>query len=122
MLPAAVVCPEEGTLQQGQLVAQAGERELPENGKGCDFGYALAGNSCEGVSGVDACTVAASEVIAAFAVPNLGGDLAIPSIFSGLAVPSSRLAAPITWPTSSGILFRRRPFRPSTWASTSVVL
>lgn len=30
------------------------------NGKGCDFGYALAANSCEGVTGVDACTVAAS--------------------------------------------------------------
>jgi len=58
-----------------------------ENGKGCDFGYALASDSCEGVIGVDACTVAASQAITTFAVPNLGGNLAIPSIFSGLAVP-----------------------------------
>jgi hypothetical protein len=29
------------------------------NRKGCDFGYALADNSCEGVPGVDACTVTA---------------------------------------------------------------
>ena len=30
-----------------------------KNGKGCDFGYALADNSCERVFGVDACTVTA---------------------------------------------------------------
>jgi hypothetical protein len=54
--------------------------------KGCDFGYALAANSCERVTGVDACTVAALDAITAFAVPNLGGHLATPSIFSGLAV------------------------------------
>ncbi len=56
------------------------------NRKGCDCGYALAVDSCEGVAGVDACTVAAFEAITAFAVPNLGGHLAVPSIFSGLAV------------------------------------
>jgi len=43
-----------------------------ENRKGCDFGYALAANSCEGVTGVDACTVTAFEAITAFAVPNPG--------------------------------------------------
>ena len=53
------------------------------NGKGCDFGYAPAVDSCEGVAGVDACTVAALGAITAFAVPNLGGNLAIPSIFFG---------------------------------------
>ena len=31
------------------------------NGKGCDFGYALAANSCEGALGVEACTVTALE-------------------------------------------------------------
>ena len=36
---------------------------------------------------MDACTVAALDAITAFAVPNLGGHLATPSIFSGLAVP-----------------------------------
>src|SRR5215470_17481032 len=32
-----------------------------ENRKGCDFGYALAASSCEGVLGVEACTVTALE-------------------------------------------------------------
>ena len=32
-----------------------------KNGKGCDFGYALAARSCEGACGVDACTVTALE-------------------------------------------------------------
>jgi len=45
---------------------------LGGNGKGCDFGYALAANSCEGVTDVDACTVTALEAITAFAVPNPG--------------------------------------------------
>jgi hypothetical protein len=40
---------------------------LPSNKKGCDFGYALAANSCEGATGVDACTVTALDVITAFA-------------------------------------------------------
>jgi len=59
----------------------------PANGKGCDFGYALAVNSCEGVNSVDACTVTASGAITAFAVPNPGRHLAMLSVFSGLAVP-----------------------------------
>ena len=42
------------------------------NRKGCDFGYALAADSCEGVTGVDACTVTALGAITAFAVPNPG--------------------------------------------------
>jgi hypothetical protein len=54
---------------------------------GCHIGYALAANSCERVAGVDTCTVASLDAITAFAVPNLGGHLATPSIFSGLAVP-----------------------------------
>ena len=40
------------------------------NKKGRDIGYALATNSCEGVSSVNACTVAAPDAVAAFAVPN----------------------------------------------------
>ena len=43
---------------------------MPEKGKGCDIGYALAINSCEGVNSVEACTVTASDAITAFAVPN----------------------------------------------------
>jgi hypothetical protein len=50
-------------LSQGRLAGKI-QRVLRtttgRNGKGCDFGYALAANSCEGVTGVDACTVAAS--------------------------------------------------------------
>src|SRR5271157_5953841 len=37
------------------------------NRKGCDFGYALVGNSCEGAPGVDACTVTALDAVTAFA-------------------------------------------------------
>jgi len=40
------------------------------NGKGCNIGYALAADSCEGTNSVDACTVTAPDVITAFAVPN----------------------------------------------------
>jgi len=40
------------------------------NIKGCDIGYALAANSCEGVNNVDARTVTALDAITAFAVPN----------------------------------------------------
>jgi hypothetical protein len=41
-----------------------------EKGKGCDIGYALAANSCEGANNVDACTVTALDAITAFAVPD----------------------------------------------------
>ena len=44
--------------------------ESAGKGKGCDIGYALAINSCEGANSVDACTVTASDAITAFAVPN----------------------------------------------------
>jgi hypothetical protein len=40
------------------------------NGKGCDFGYALAIGSCERAHSVEACTVTALDAITAFAVPN----------------------------------------------------
>jgi hypothetical protein len=39
-------------------------------GKGCDIGYALAANSCEGANSVETCTVTALDAITAFAVPN----------------------------------------------------
>ena len=73
---------------------------LARNSKGCDFGYALAADSCEGVNSVDACTVTAFGAITAFAVPNPGGHLATPSVFSGLAVPSGHPREPITQLTS----------------------
>ena len=50
-----------------------GERQISkQNSKGCDIGYALAANSCEGVNNVDACTVTALDAITAFAVPDPG--------------------------------------------------
>jgi len=46
------------------------EEEGVEKGKGCDIGYALAANSCEGAYSVETCTVTALDAITAFAVPN----------------------------------------------------
>ena len=63
-----------------------------ENGKGCDIGYALATNSCEGVNDVDACTVAALDAITAFAVPNPNCSSQSQSVFSGLV--ALRVAPP----------------------------
>jgi hypothetical protein len=54
------------------------------NSKGCDIGYAPAICSCEGAKSVDTCTVAALDVITAFAVPNLNCSSQSQSIFSGL--------------------------------------
>src|SRR5947199_6848927 len=68
--------------------------EVGTNSKGCDIGYALAANSCEGVDDVDACTVTALDAITAFAVPNPGCTSQCPPVFSGLATlritPSGR--------------------------------
>ena len=41
-----------------------------EKGKGCDIGYALTINSCEGANSVEACAVTALDAITTFAVPN----------------------------------------------------
>jgi len=46
------------------------KKEGGEKGKGCDIGYALVANSCEGVHNVETCTVTALDAITAFAVPN----------------------------------------------------
>jgi hypothetical protein len=54
--------------------------------KGCDFGYALAASSCEGVNSVDACTVTALDAITAFAVPNPNASSQNTPVFSGLGV------------------------------------
>jgi len=55
------------------------------NGKGCDIGYAPAICSCERADSVDTCTVAALDVITAFAVPNPNCSSQKQSVFSGLA-------------------------------------
>ena len=62
-IPARKICSKFGAV--GMTVKQ--------NRKGCDIGYALAANSCEGVNSVEACTVTALDAITAFAVPNPGG-------------------------------------------------
>ncbi len=54
--------------------------------KGCDFGYALAANSREGVGSVDTCTLAAPDVITAFAVPNPSYPSQGTPVFSGLVI------------------------------------
>jgi hypothetical protein len=65
--------------------------KVRENYKGCDIGYALAACSCEGAYSVDARTVTALDATTAFAVPDPGGFLAKPSVFSGLeALPVTR--------------------------------
>jgi hypothetical protein len=56
------------------------------NNKGCDIGYALAANSCEGVHSVDACTVTAFDAIAAFAAPDPDSSSQSPLVFSGPGV------------------------------------
>jgi len=61
------------------------------NRKGCDIGYALAACSCEGADNVDARTVTALDATIAFAIPDPGGFLAKPSVFSGPeALPITR--------------------------------
>ena len=91
-----------------------GEKAL-SNRKGCDFGYALAADSCEGVNNVEACTVTALGAITAFAVPNPNGHLAAPSVFSGLEVQSGRPAEPITPAYFRPATFTfASPFLPST--------
>jgi hypothetical protein len=54
----------------GEPLLRRYRRRTLEKGKGCDIGYALAANSCEGVISVETCTVTALDAITAFAVPN----------------------------------------------------
>ena len=61
------------------------------NGKGCDIGYALAADSCERADRVEARTIAALDVITAFAAPDPNGPSQEPSVFSG---PNADRVAP----------------------------
>jgi hypothetical protein len=67
------------------------QREFDEKGKGCDIGYALAASFCEEAYSVDACTVAALDVITAFAAPNPNCSSQSRSVFSGLDAPQVAL-------------------------------
>jgi hypothetical protein len=70
------------------------ESNLPKNSKGCDIGYALAANSCEGVNNVDACTVTALDATTAFAVPDPNLPLAEPVGFFGSGCSLDRSTEP----------------------------
>ena len=61
------------------------------NRKGCDIGCALVACSCEEADNVDARTVTALDATTAFAVPDPGGFLAKPSVFSGPEAPQVTL-------------------------------
>jgi hypothetical protein len=83
---------------------------VASNRKGCDIGYGLAANSCEGVNSVDTCTVTALDAITAFAVPNPGGILAEQSVFSGLVVPRVALMNGSLSLLQTGYVLRSQPF------------
>jgi hypothetical protein len=68
--------------------------EVGTNSKGCDIGYALAANSCEGVNNVDACTVTALDATTAFAVPDPNLPLAGPVGFFGSGYSLDRSTEP----------------------------
>ena len=76
---------------KGQRTKDEGRKAKDKNRKDRDIGYALATSSCEGVSCVDACTVAVLDVIAAFAVPDPSGSSQSSPVFSG---PVVRQVAP----------------------------
>jgi hypothetical protein len=84
------------------------------NGKGCDIGYAPAISSCEEANSVDTCTVAALDVITAFAVPNPNCPSQDQSVFSGLVALQVALTEQITQPTSDWQVLFRQSFQPST--------
>jgi hypothetical protein len=67
------------------LVGECGGKSSQKKLKGCDIGYALATSSCEEANSVETCTVAALDVITAFAVPNPNCSSQSQSVFSGLA-------------------------------------
>jgi hypothetical protein len=83
--------------KEDRLESRRREEEMKstqQNSKGCDIGYALAANSCEGVNNVDACTVTALDATTAFAVPDPNRFLAEPVGFFGSECASNRFAAP----------------------------
>jgi hypothetical protein len=78
----------------------SGVERSDKNKRSCDIGYALAASSCEGVNRVDACTVTASDVIAAFATSGPNFLLAKLVGFFGSERPANYFALAITQSTS----------------------
>jgi hypothetical protein len=83
-------------------------------GKGCDIGYALDINSCEGVNSVEACTVTALDAITAFAVPNPNCPSLGRRFFQvGLLIGSPR-RADLSAYFGLAKFYLSQPFQPST--------
>jgi hypothetical protein len=82
----------------------------PQNGKGCDIGYAPAICSCEEANSVDTCTVAALDAITAFAVPNPSSSSQSQPVFSGLV--TLQVALPSRSPSllRTGKVYFANPF------------
>ncbi len=95
----------------------AEERKREERKKGCGLGYALAANSCEGVSSLDACTVAAPDAITAFAVPKPQLLLAGQLVFSGLVAQRVTSSSESPSLLRTGQYYLDQPFQPSTFTS-----
>jgi len=91
--------------------------------KGCDFGFALAANSCERVSGVDATTVTALGAITAFAGSEPRRSSCDAVGFFGSGRPTGRPVGPDhpAYFRSANAKFAN-PFLPSTGAVTSDML
>lgn len=85
-----------------------------ENGKGCDIGYALVECSCEEAHNVETCTVAALDVITAFAVPNPNGSSQNSRFFQVRLV--SELPRQANYPAYFGLakFYLSQSFQPST--------
>jgi hypothetical protein len=76
------------TISVDKKRSEKNRRRRSTNRKGRDIGYAPAICSCERANSVDTCTVAALDVIAAFAVPNPNCSSQSQSVFSGLPTNS----------------------------------
>ena len=92
----------------------------PEIGKGCDIGYAPATSSCEGANSVDACTVAALDVITAFAVQTPTAPRRVSRIFRVWLL--FRLPCRADHSAYFGLakFYLSQPFQPSTGAKLNV--
>jgi hypothetical protein len=82
--PSRSVCGGVTALLTDVRVSREEEFAFDSKRKGCDIGYALAICSCERANSVDTCTVAALDVITAFAVRNPNCPSQSQSVFSGL--------------------------------------
>ena len=90
------------------------------NGKGCDFGYALAISSCERAHSVEACTVTALDAITAFAVPNPNYPSQGRRFFQVWLLIGSPLRADHSAYFGLAKFYLSQPFQPSTRATLEI--